>query len=157
MNSKGKINPATVECAKPQKSLTLARNAQRSHSSSSTYIFFYFSRSTVPSQFAFVFSDGFVKSLSFFSFVHLCIHKLFPSTCSFPRPKRNQAPPSYLCLFSVSLCDVSLPNLEGWFSTRKVVFDHGEQMGVSLVSHHTARSGSVTSMMIGRWQERQIN
>lgn len=155
-NSKGKINLAAAESAKPQKSMTLARNVQRSQSSSSAYFLLF----AIPSVFPYTFCLCVWKLSIFFSssvvpyIPPTALPTSFTSTCHVP----NQPHTQFFCV-PLFFCMALLLNLEGWFSTWKGVlffFLQTRQMRISLISCHTARSDSITLMMIGRWQEQWI-
>lgn len=118
-NSKGKINLAAAESAKPQKSMTLARNVQRSQSSSSAYFLLF----AIPSVFPYTFCLCVWKLSIFFSssvvpyIPPTALPTSFTSTCHVP----NQPHTQFFCV-PLFFCMALLLNLEGWFSTWKGVF-----------------------------------
>lgn len=118
-NSKGKINLAAAESAKPQKSMTLARNVQRSQSSSSAYFLLF----AIPSVFPYTFCLCVWKLSIFFSssvvpyIPPTALPTSFTSTCHVP----NQPHTQFFCV-PLFFCMALLLNLEGWFITWKGVF-----------------------------------
>ena len=106
-NSKSKINRAAGESAKPQKSLTLARNAQRSGCSTSIY--------SLPAPFTALLYCLSLCLLMFLCFLSIIFSSVYVDTIFF----------ICTCFSASSSFLVSLlydPNLGRWFSTLEVGF-----------------------------------